>query len=104
MATIIFDTLKFVKKLKTAGMPEKQAQALSEALQDTHLEAELATKSDIKALELVTKADIKALERNTKHDIKELELSMHSELVLLKWMLSFLLAGTIALVARSFLH
>jgi len=81
MTAIIFDTLKFVKKLKTAGMPEKQANALSEALQDTHLEANLATKNDI----------------------KELELKVHTELLLLKWMLSFLLAGTLALVTRAFL-
>jgi hypothetical protein len=34
MATIIFDTLKFVEKPKAAGMPESQAKAEAEALQE----------------------------------------------------------------------
>ncbi|HIJ40998.1 MAG TPA: DUF1640 domain-containing protein [Deltaproteobacteria bacterium] len=54
MATITFDTLKFVKKLKAAGFGEDQAEALSEAFkesQETTI-ADLATKSDLKELEM----------------------------------------------------
>ena len=47
MATITFDTLKCVRKLKDAGVPENQAEAISEAFKDAQGEAELATKHDI---------------------------------------------------------
>ena len=56
MATITFDTLKFVEHLRSAGMPEAQAKAISEAQRDSLAEVfeqkELATKSDIKDIEL----------------------------------------------------
>lgn len=34
MATVTFDTLKFVRIFKAAGVPENQAEALSEAFRD----------------------------------------------------------------------
>ncbi len=53
MATIAFDTLKYSKRLKDAGVPDKQAEAEAEALAEV-LEVnlkDLATKEDLKALE-----------------------------------------------------
>ena len=50
MTTITFDTLKFVRTLKAAGVPELQAEAFSEAFKDAQGEAELATKRDIEDL------------------------------------------------------
>ena len=47
MATITFDTLKFVRTLKSAGVPESQAEAFSEAFKEAQGEAELATQHDI---------------------------------------------------------
>ena len=47
MATITFDTLKFVRKLKESGLPEIQAEAIADAFRDAQGEAELATKRDI---------------------------------------------------------
>jgi hypothetical protein len=47
MTTITFDTHKFVRKLKEAGIPESQAEAISEAFKDAQGEADLATKRDI---------------------------------------------------------
>ncbi len=47
MATITFDTHKFVRTLKDAGVPESQAEAFSEAFKEAQGEAELATKRDI---------------------------------------------------------
>ena len=46
MATITFDTLKFVRTLKNAGVPESQAEAISEAFKEAQGEAELATQHD----------------------------------------------------------
>jgi hypothetical protein len=62
MTAITFDTLKFVERLKAAGVPDAQAkaevEALSEALPEVHRETiairELATKSDLESL----KADL----------------------------------------------
>ncbi|MGH8477270.1 MAG: DUF1640 domain-containing protein [Methylococcales bacterium] len=51
MATITFDTHKFIRRLKESGIPENQAEAISEAFRDAHLEAELATKTDLRELE-----------------------------------------------------
>ncbi|WP_204368965.1 hypothetical protein [Methylocucumis oryzae] len=50
MATITFNTLKFVERLKAGGVPEEQAIAEAEALVVAFSEAmdfQLATKSDI---------------------------------------------------------
>jgi len=47
MTTITFDTHKFICTLKEAGVPESQAEAISEAFKEAQGEAELATKRDI---------------------------------------------------------
>ncbi|MDO9423473.1 MAG: DUF1640 domain-containing protein [Methylobacter sp.] len=47
MTTITFDTLKFVRTLKAAGVPESQAEAFSEAFKEAQGEAQLATQHDI---------------------------------------------------------
>jgi hypothetical protein len=54
MATIAFDTLKFVEKLKAAGIPEDHAKAEAEALVSAFSEAmdsQLSTKTDINRIE-----------------------------------------------------
>lgn len=50
MATITFDTHKFVRKLKESGLPEGQAEAIADAFKEAQGEAELATKRDIEDL------------------------------------------------------
>lgn len=47
MVAITFDTHKFVRRLKEAGIPEGQAEAVADAFRDAQGEAELATKRDI---------------------------------------------------------
>ena len=44
MATITFDTLKFVERLEKAGVSREQASAMAEAFKDASIEAELAQK------------------------------------------------------------
>ena len=51
MAAITFDTHKFIRRLREAGISEEQAEAIAEAFRDAHLEAEVATKSDLRELE-----------------------------------------------------
>ena len=78
MATITFDTLKFVEKLK-AGVNESHAKAEAEALVPAFSEAmdsQLATKTDINRLE--------------------------KELIVLKWMVGLVLGGILTLVLKTF--
>jgi hypothetical protein len=70
MATVTFDTHKFVKTLEEAGVPELQAEAFSTAVRESHEAADLATKGDI--------ADLR-------HEIKESAANIKFEL--LKWMI-----------------
>ena len=80
MATITFDTHKFVRKLKDAGFEEKQAEALTEALLSAIEDSELVTRKDLQ-IEL---APIK------------------SDLSVVKWMLGLLLGGVAALILKGF--
>jgi hypothetical protein len=55
MATITFDTLQFVTRLRDAGIEEKQATAITEAFSAAHGQAELATKYDVETIRLEIK-------------------------------------------------
>jgi len=61
MATVTFDTHKFVKTLEEAGVPEPQAEAFSTAVRESHEAAELATKGDIADLRHEMKESVSAL-------------------------------------------
>lgn len=80
MRSVMFDTLRFVRTLKEAGLPELQAEALAEAFREAQGAANLVTREDLQ-IEL---APIK------------------QDLTLVKWMLGLLLAGVTALILRAF--
>ena len=61
MIAAIFDTLMYAKKLREAGVPEKQAEVQAEALREI-MENNLATKSDLKEVETKLEAKIRELE------------------------------------------
>lgn len=67
MATIAFDTLKFSKRLKDAGVPEKQAEAEAEALAEV-LEVNLK--------ELSTRRDIDELRIEFRHELELMRLEL----------------------------
>jgi len=73
MSTLTFDTLAYVKRLKEADVPEKQAEAQAEAL-----------RAALDMQELVTKKDLEVA------------------LAPLRVMLGAVLAGIVALVVKSF--
>ena len=50
MASIVFDTHAFVKRLTAVGMPEEQAEALADE-QAKRIDERLATKDDLERLE-----------------------------------------------------
>jgi hypothetical protein len=86
MAAITFDTLKFANKLKSAGVPDKQAEAEAEALSEA-LEVNLK--------ELVTK---EYLDAKLQHELAPLR----TDLVVIKWMIGLMLVGVISLVLKAF--
>ncbi len=105
MVTVTFDTLKFVDKLRAAGVPEPQAKAQAEVLVfalSEAMELQLASKDDIRGV----RADIARLERDLKADIARLEreqiVPMQRDLFVLKWMMGLLLGGVTALVLKAF--
>ncbi|OHC75915.1 MAG: DUF1640 domain-containing protein [Rhodospirillales bacterium RIFCSPLOWO2_12_FULL_58_28] len=86
MTAITFDTLKFVERLKAAGIPEAHAKAEAEALIEALSES--ATNS------LATKRDVSRIEvKLVEHD---------GEFKLIKWMLGILMAGVMSLIIKSF--
>lgn len=126
MPVAAFDTLKYAKQLKDAGIPEKQAEAQTAALADalhTGIQ-DLATKSDLRnEIEKLrqelkgdmaqhrqeTKSDIEQLRQEVKNDIEQLRQEMkhgdamlRQELALLKWMIGALTAISIGIFIRLF--
>jgi hypothetical protein len=80
MATLLFDTHKFVRKLEAAGFSTGQAEAVSEAFREASGDADLVTKKDL-----------------------QIELApVRSDINLIKWMMGILLGGVIALLLRAF--
>lgn len=80
MGLVTFDTLKFVRRLKEAGIGAIQAEALAEAFREAQGEANLITRKDL-----------------------QIELApISQDLMLVKWMVGLLLAGVTALVLRAF--
>jgi len=93
MATITFDTLKCVKRLKGAGFDEPQAEAISEAFKEMQ---------EISISELVTKQDLRVEIQSLHNEVREVELKLTAEINLLKWMMGFVLAGIVSLVLKAF--
>jgi len=81
MAAITFDTLKYANRLKSAGVPDKQAEAEAEALSEA-LEVNLK--------ELVTKEDLH-------HEIESLRREMLSGFIQVEQRLVIKLGGLMAL-------
>ena len=82
MAAIAFDTLKYSKRLKDAGVPDKQAEAEVEALAEA-LEVnlkDLPTKDDLTRETGLLRRDLKELETSLKRDMKELESSLKRDI------------------------
>ena len=77
---LAFDTLAYAKKLKEAGVPQKQSEIHAEALAEI-IDERLATKQDLKELEMRLKQDLKELEMRLKQDLKELEMRLKQDIL-----------------------
>jgi len=107
MSTVLtFDTLAYVKRLRDADVPEKQAEAQAEALRVV-LDAAPSDHSKTQAQD--TARAVEALDTKTERALAKTEQAiallrkeMESRFTLLQWMLGFLLAGVLLLILRAF--
>jgi len=92
MTTITFDALKFANKLKSAGVPEKQAEAeaISEAL-------------EVNLKDLVTKEYIDAKFQQELAPIRTDLAVLKADSVTIKWMMGIIIAGVMSIVIKTFL-
>ena len=79
MGTTVFDTLAYAKRLKSAGVPETQAEAQAEALAAA-ISSEIVTRRDLQ-IELA---------------------SIRSDIQIIKWMLGFNLALSVTILFKIF--
>lgn len=80
MATITFDTLKFVKKLESFGVEARQAEAIAEAFRDAQVETDPLTKKDLQIEISPIRIEIA---------------SIRSDLSIVKWMMGFIFAAEV---------
>jgi hypothetical protein len=93
MATITFDTLKFVNRLEKAGLTREQATAIVEAQKESLsevLDTTLATKGDIHGVRL----DMAG--------IKTEMAGLRGEMANIKWLLGVIVALAVANFAKQF--
>lgn len=102
------DTLAYAKRLRATGVPEDQAEAHAEAL-NAALQAEVATKADLKSTEAALRQDLKELDAVLRQELKALEahfdarlIALETELRLHRWVLGFVVALQIAILAKLF--
>ncbi|AKZ65163.1 MULTISPECIES: DUF1640 domain-containing protein [Herbaspirillum] len=86
MATTFFDTHDYVKRLEESGIPTAQAEAHAKAL------------AEAMNNELVKKADLNEFRAEVGTKFTEVK----GQFELLKWMLGFMLAGTVAILFKIF--
>jgi hypothetical protein len=89
MTTITFDTLELVDKLKNAGIPQEQAEAVVRVIADAQetLVSNVTLDHRLKETELLSDARFERID---------------GELKLNRWMLGILIAGVMSLVLKTF--
>jgi len=90
MATITFDTLKFVETLRAHGLPEEQAKGVAEAFRDAQQESELNVQDGIRG-------DLNANALRLESKMAEMEFRLESKMAemkidLIKWVAGALIA------------
>ena len=86
MATVTFDTLELVDKLKSAGFVQEQAEAVVRVIADAQQD-------------LVTRAYLDhALQREFASQLGPIR----TELAVLKWMMGVVIGGLVALIIKGF--
>ncbi len=108
-----FDTHKYVRSLREAGMPESQAEKIVEAINDAGSTKELVTKSDLDQVRIALKHDIEQVRTELKHDIEQVRTELKHDIEqvrtelkignaelradLIKWIAGFVIGAVVAL-------
>ncbi len=122
--SIAFDTLKYARRLRDAGFPADQAEAMAEAqneaLRDT-LDGQVATKADILKLDNKLSSEIQAVDSNLRAEIQAVDSNLRAEIQavearldikfertnadsrLLKWMLGVVMVAVVIPLIRDVL-
>ena len=102
MTTITFDTLAYVKKLREAGIEEKQAEAQAVALAAVLKSgtADLATQRDVESLRADLKRDAELLRAELKKDLAETKAEMIRWVVGVGILQTTLIVGLLARLAK----
>jgi hypothetical protein len=82
MSTITFDTLQLVEQLRTAGIPQEQAEAVVRVIAKS--QGSLVTSDHFDA------------------KLDSALAPLRTDLVVLKWMMGLMIAGVMSLVLRTF--
>ena len=83
MVAPLFDTLKYVERLKDAGVPETQAKAEAEVLRDALSESlvtVLAGKEDIRIAKEELQGEIRAVKDQLQNEVRAVKKELHSEI------------------------
>jgi hypothetical protein len=72
---VAFDTLSYARRLKQAGVPEAQAEAMADATRELVV-SDFATKGDIAGLRAKLKTEIAALEQRVTASMETLGLRL----------------------------
>lgn len=89
MTIITFDTLHLVDKLKSAGIPQKQAEAVIRVIAEAQDQ-------------LVTKDDLKSALDDVINPIKIDLAILKTDSLAIKWMMGILIAGVMFIVIKTF--
>ena len=89
MTTITFDTLHLVDKLKLAGIPQEQAEAVIRVIAEAQDQ-------------LVTKDDLKSALDDVINPIKIDLAILKTDSLAIKWMMGVLIAGVMSIVIKTF--
>ncbi|HEX2151839.1 MAG TPA: hypothetical protein VHG31_07580 [Stellaceae bacterium] len=93
-----FDTLSYARRLKQAGVPDIQAEAMADASREL-LDSEFATKADITALKsdiALLRSEMAALEQRLRADIAALEQRVMTAIDTMSLRLTVRMGGLIA--------
>ncbi|MBF0294055.1 MAG: DUF1640 domain-containing protein [Magnetococcales bacterium] len=92
--TATFDTLKFVRRLRDAGVEEKQAEAFSEVFKEAQ---------DAQLRELATKGDLRELEAKLENKLEKELAPIRMDLAVIKWMLALIIVVTVLPILKTLL-
>jgi hypothetical protein len=95
-----FDTLSYARRLRQAGVPEPQAEAMADATRDLVMQ-DVATKPDLAGVEQRLRADLLALEQRLAAAMETLTLRLTVRMAIMLAASLSLMTALIGLLVRS---